>query len=121
MEKKIGDTVRDLVKKIKIDTVHDISDGGLLIALTEMSIAGNIGFELNISQNNLHNGYLFGEDQGRYIILVDDKNLSKTIKHIKENNIFHSNIGKSCGKKIKIDKNNEIDICLLYTSPSPRD
>ena len=39
-----------------------------------------------------------------------DKNLSKTIKHIKENNIFHSNIGKSCGKKIKIDKNNEIDI-----------
>ena len=110
MEKKIGDTVRDLVKKLKIDTVHDISDGGLLIALTEMSVAGNIGFDLDVSQKNLDNGFLFGEDQGRYIILVEDKNLSETIEYIEKNNISYSSIGKSCGNKIIIDKNNEADI-----------
>ena len=107
MEKKIGDIVRHLVKKLKIDTVHDISDGGLLIALTEMSVAGNIGFNLDVNQNNLDNGFLFGEDQGRYIILVEDKNLSETIEYIEKNNISYSSIGKSCGNKIIIDKNNE--------------
>ena len=110
MEKKIGDTVRDLVKKLKIDTVHDISDGGLLIALTEMSVSGNIGFDLNVNQNTLDNGFLFGEDQGRYIISVEDKNLSETIEYIEKNNISYSSIGKSCGNKIIIDKNNEADI-----------
>ena len=110
LEKKTGDLVRNLVTNIKIDTVHDISDGGLLIALTEMSISGEIGFQLNIDKSNLNYSFLFGEDQGRYIISVEDKNLNDAIEYIKKSNISYLNIGKTNGKKIKIDRDNEIDI-----------
>ena len=110
LEKKTGDLIRNLVTNVKIDTVHDISDGGLLIALTEMSISGEIGFQLNLDKSNLNYSFLFGEDQGRYIISVEDKNLNDAIEYIKKSNISYLNIGKTNGKKIKIDRDNEIDI-----------
>ena len=42
VEMKNGDFVRALVESGRVDTVHDISDGGLLVAISEMAIAGNI-------------------------------------------------------------------------------
>jgi phosphoribosylformylglycinamidine synthase len=44
---------------------HDVSDGGLLVALAEMAMAGDIGATLDIP---VETGLLFGEDQARYII-----------------------------------------------------
>ena len=75
-----------------------------------MSISGEIGFQLNLDKSNLNYSFLFGEDQGRYIISVEDKNLNDAIEYIKKSNISYLNIGKTNGKKIKIDRDNEIDI-----------
>ena len=110
MEKKIGDIVRNLILDLKIDTVHDISDGGLLIALTEMAISGNIGIDLKISDNKLNNGFLFGEDQARYILMIKDEIFEDALKLIKSNNITYENIGKTNGKKIRIRKFGEINL-----------
>ena len=60
-ELKNGLALRELINKKFIDTSHDISDGGLLIALTEMSMKNLIGFNINIEKDNL-NSYLFGEE-----------------------------------------------------------
>jgi phosphoribosylformylglycinamidine synthase subunit PurL len=49
--------------------VHDVSDGGLIVALAEMAIASGIGAELDRAPLAAH-AFWFGEDQGRYVITV---------------------------------------------------
>ena len=94
-EKKIGDTVRDLININKIDTVHDVSDGGFLVALAEMSISGNIGVRINLDKENLNDKFLFGEDQGRYIISISDKQMSEITKIFNDREIFFQKVGKT--------------------------
>ena len=67
-EKQNGDFVRKLVCGGRTDTVHDVSDGGLLIAIAEMAMAGRIGAQLDISRPTIP--FLFGEDQARYVLAV---------------------------------------------------
>ena len=51
--------------------LHDISDGGMLVALAEMLMAGSAGAELTLGSDNLHADY-FGESQGRYLVAIED-------------------------------------------------
>ena len=67
-EKQNGDFVRKLVCSRRTDTVHDVSDGGLLIAIAEMVMAGRIGAQLDIDRATIP--FLFGEDQARYVLAV---------------------------------------------------
>jgi phosphoribosylformylglycinamidine (FGAM) synthase-like enzyme len=67
-EKLNGDFVRKLVCSGRTDTVHDVSDGGLLIAIAEMVMAGGIGAQLDIDRATIP--FLFGEDQARYVLGV---------------------------------------------------
>jgi phosphoribosylformylglycinamidine synthase subunit PurL len=68
-ELKAGNLVRSLIREGKTNTVHDISDGGLLVALTEMAMAGGKGVELFPYEGRLPaHAIWFGEDQGRYLI-----------------------------------------------------
>ncbi|WP_313808944.1 phosphoribosylformylglycinamidine synthase subunit PurL [Sphingobium sp.] len=64
-ERAHGEAVRALIAEGKVNAVHDISDGGLLVAVAEMALAGGIGVELSIA---LTTASAFGEDQGRYIV-----------------------------------------------------
>ena len=64
-ERSRGEAIRRLIETGKASAVHDISDGGLLVALAEMALAGKIGCELTIP---LTAASAFGEDQGRYIV-----------------------------------------------------
>ena len=65
-ERKVGDFVRGLITSGEVRTCHDVSDGGVMVAVAEMALAGNMGATLSIVQH----GIQFGEDQGRYIISV---------------------------------------------------
>jgi phosphoribosylformylglycinamidine synthase len=64
-ERRNGDFVRGLITGGAVAACHDISDGGLLVALAEMAMAGGIGATLDLP---VETGLLFGEDQARYII-----------------------------------------------------
>ncbi|MCA0422279.1 MAG: phosphoribosylformylglycinamidine synthase subunit PurL [Proteobacteria bacterium] len=69
VEKRNGDFVRDLVLKRRVSAVHDLSDGGLVIALAEMAMAGNRGAAITALPPGLSEpAALFGEDQARYIL-----------------------------------------------------
>ena len=71
-ERTNGDFVRHLIRSGLVDTVHDCSDGGLAVAVAEMAMAGGIGASLPGCPLDLScHAYLFGEDQGRYVIAVD--------------------------------------------------
>ena len=112
-EKKIGDTIRDLININKLDTVHDISDGGFLVALTEMSISGGIGVKIHLDEKDVSPKFLFGEDQGRYIISVPDELISDILRILESKNIFFQKIGKTSGTKIIINDSEEIEIKSL--------
>ncbi|ALR20371.1 phosphoribosylformylglycinamidine synthase subunit PurL [Sphingobium baderi] len=68
-ERANAETVRALIAEGKVTAVHDISDGGLLVAVAEMALSGNIGAELSA---NLTTATAFGEDQGRYIVTAPE-------------------------------------------------
>lgn len=64
-ERQAGEAVRALVAGGQVTAVHDVSDGGLLVALTEMALAGKLGVALETSLNAAQ---AFGEDQARYVV-----------------------------------------------------
>ncbi len=61
--------MRALIREGKARAVHDVSDGGLLIAIAEMALAGKLGVQLFPYEGKLpaHAAW-FGEDQGRYVL-----------------------------------------------------
>jgi phosphoribosylformylglycinamidine synthase len=71
-ERRNGDFVRELIVSGQVDTVHDLSDGGLAVALAEMAMAGGVGAALpEVPAGLATHAYLFGEDQARYLLAVD--------------------------------------------------
>jgi phosphoribosylformylglycinamidine synthase len=68
-EIKAGNLVRSLIREGKVAAVHDVSDGGLLVAIAEMALSGEIGAQLFPYEGKLpaHAAW-FGEDQARYIV-----------------------------------------------------
>ncbi|MEM8696511.1 MAG: phosphoribosylformylglycinamidine synthase subunit PurL [Pseudomonadota bacterium] len=63
-EKLNGDIVRRLIHEGAVTAVHDISDGGLLVAVAEMALAGNLGVELD----PMNTEFAFNETQARYLV-----------------------------------------------------
>jgi phosphoribosylformylglycinamidine synthase len=59
--------IRELIAAGRVTAVHDISDGGPLVAIAEMALASNLGAELDGNVSG-HPDRAFAEDQGRYII-----------------------------------------------------
>lgn len=64
-ERAHGEFVRQLIAEGKVSAVHDVSDGGLLVALAEMAMSSGIGCQLEQIGDQFT---AFGEDQGRYIV-----------------------------------------------------
>ncbi|HXG78049.1 MAG TPA: phosphoribosylformylglycinamidine synthase subunit PurL [Methyloceanibacter sp.] len=68
-ERRAGDLVRSLIRSGCLSAVHDVSDGGLLVAIAEMALAGSVGVTLDAVPSPLPAHALwFGEDQGRYVV-----------------------------------------------------
>ena len=94
-EKNNGETILKLLEKNLLFSVHDVSAGGMLLSLAEMSLSSNLGLEIE-RPKELSNimEYYFGEDQGRYLIEIEKKNTDVIQKILKENNIFNEIVAK---------------------------
>ena len=72
-ERRNGDFVRDAIGTGSIVACHDVSDGGLLVAVAEMAMQGGVGVTLAACPDSLPaHAFWFGEDQGRYIAATHD-------------------------------------------------
>jgi phosphoribosylformylglycinamidine synthase len=71
-ERRHGDFVRGLINDRLVTAVHDISDGGLLVALAEMAMAGRIGAVVERPSQAPTHAFWFGEDQARYVVTAKD-------------------------------------------------
>ncbi len=114
-EKNNGICVLDLIKNKLVNSAHDISSGGLIVALSEMSINSEYGVKIKKPKKltNLFK-YFFGEDQSRYILEIDKKNLEKTEKILKNNNVYYENIGATQKDYFEIEDEFKIEIKKLY-------
>jgi len=114
-EKNNGNSVLEIIKKDLVYSVHDVSNGGLIVALAEMCIGSNYGLKITKPRKltNLFS-YFFGEDQSRYILEIDKKNLDKVEKILKNNNVFYENIGVTQKDYFEIQSELKIDIKKLY-------
>jgi phosphoribosylformylglycinamidine synthase len=109
-EKRSGDFVRRLIETGRLDTVHDISDGGLLIAVSEMCMAGGIGAALDAPEGI---AFLFGEDQGRYIFAAPDGEAKAILREAKEAKVSAEAIGTSGGAELSAPGMEKVRIATL--------
>jgi phosphoribosylformylglycinamidine synthase II len=71
-ERRAGELVRRLIAEDLVSAVHDVSDGGLAVAIAEMALAGDIGAEIDEALDARLTARWFGEDQGRYVVTTAD-------------------------------------------------
>jgi phosphoribosylformylglycinamidine synthase len=68
-ERSAGEAIRKLIAEGWLTAVHDVSDGGLAVALAEMALASGIGAEIRVERHpGSTAGMLFGEDQAVYVV-----------------------------------------------------
>ncbi len=114
-EKNNGEIVLKIINNNLVKTVHDVSSGGLLVTLAEMSIGSEFGMKINKPKKltNLFE-YFFGEDQGRYVLEIETAHLQKIEEILKKNNVFFENIGCTQKDYFEIEKELKISIKELY-------
>jgi len=116
-EKNNGETILKLVDKKFIKSAHDVSLGGIITALSKMCIKGKKGATLK-KPNYLINQfeYLFGEDQGRYIVEISKDDLENVTKILKENTVYFDELGSVNDDILIIDEKTKVSIDDLIKS-----
>lgn len=113
LEKKTIDIILEAIKSGLIKSAHDVSDGGLAVALAECCVMNRkkkIGAEVNLEIKFRSDFYLFSESQSRFIVTIDPENQVEFEKLINSAQIKFERIGKVFGKKLVI--NDLIDLTI---------
>jgi len=116
-EKNNGETILKLIDKKLIKSAHDVSLGGIITALSKMCIKGKKGATLK-KPNYLINQfeYLFGEDQGRYIVEIEKKDLKSITEILEKNSVHYDEIGTVSNNELIIDDKSKVSIDDLIKS-----
>ena len=106
-EKRLQSVLLKMIKNGLIKSAHDISEGGIAVALAECCVMNRknpIGCEVNLSVNGRKDFELFNESQSRIIISLDKRNEEKCKDFCKEENINFIFLGITGGTSLHIDK-----------------
>ena len=110
-EKRAGTLVRELIELGVVKTCHDIADGGLLVTVAEMCMAGKIGADVSLPEQGSEAAWLFGEDQGRYVIATSDPD--KVLNAAASANVAAVIIGQIGGDAISIEGDAKVSVSDL--------
>ncbi|MCX7296464.1 MAG: phosphoribosylformylglycinamidine synthase subunit PurL [Hyphomicrobiales bacterium] len=113
-ERENGDFVRGLILDGTASAVHDLSDGGLLVALAEMAMASGIGATLDVPPDDIPaHAYWFGEDQARYIVTVPAKKADAVLARARDASVLASRIGVTGGKALALHGERALSVASL--------
>jgi phosphoribosylformylglycinamidine synthase len=129
-EKRNGDFVRDLIHRKIATAVHDVSDGGLAVAVAEMAIAWGIGAALEVGRALVsgwgrvrplsqpldpypHPAFWFGEDQARYVVTVLESDAATVLNLAGSNRIPVRRIGTTGGSALTLPAQRPIPVARL--------
>jgi len=118
-EKILQQFLLEAVERGLIESAHDISDGGLAIALAECCISPEktIGAKVNIKTDFRQDCLLFGEDQSRILVSVKESNMNKLMElHSDYSSINLEEIGVAGGRALKINNVIDVDVKQLFSS-----
>ncbi len=115
-EKRNGNYVRGLILAGRVSAAHDVSDGGLLVAIAEMAMAGGIGAALvgpvPVPQIPAH-GYWFGEDQARYVVTATPEEALLIEAEAKAAGLKVQVLGRTGGAAITLPGESDIPVKAL--------
>jgi phosphoribosylformylglycinamidine synthase subunit PurL len=106
--------VRGMIHARTATAAHDVSDGGLLVAIAEMAIASRIGAQLLAAPASIvPHAYWFGEDQARYIVTVPAEQAGLVLAKMKGAGVACVRIGTTGGEAIAIAGEYPISVASL--------
>ncbi len=112
-ERRTGDFVRSLIEAGQITACHDLSDGGLLVALTEMALSGDLGARITLPDGVNATAFLFGEDQGRYLVTTSDA--AQIAAAARDTGVPALVLGTCSGREITVEGHGAIALADLRT------
>ena len=99
-------TVLSLIKNKLVKSVHDCSKGGAAIAISELSIFGNIGCDIDIEKLSYKKDFsieklLFSESHSRYLLVIDKKNINQVKRFLLKKKSTFAVLGKFSGDQVQ--------------------
>ncbi len=111
-ERRNGDFVRGLIRAGRVAACHDVSDGGLLVAVAEMAMASGIGVEISAEGPHPH-AALFGEDQGRYVLAVAEADAEPILAAARAAEVPARRLGASGGDAVGVSGKGAVKLADL--------
>lgn len=108
-EKMRGEFIRAAIRSGETTACHDISDGGLAIALAEMCMASGKGMNINLKSDSMH-AALFGEDQSRYVVTMPESYANMFAANAEGSGVYFNRLGTVEGKQLTIGKSVSVSI-----------
>ena len=99
-ERRNGEFVAALIAGGRVSAVHDLSDGGLAVALAEMAIASGIG--ASVKSLGPEHAFFFGEDQGRYVLTAPPAETAAIIAEAERAGVPLLRLGVTGGDSLKL-------------------
>ena len=95
--------VKGLIQHKLVNAVHDVADGGLFITLAEMSMPGNLGFDIVTDSEIREDAFLFGEGQGRVAVAVSEDQEEDFIEFMMDSGVNFTLLGHVTKGKVMVD------------------
>ena len=103
-EFELQETIKSLIAKNQINAAHDCADGGLFIALTEMSMPSDLGFDILTDSEVREDAFLFGEAQSRVIVGVSEEQEYEFLEAMMKQKVPYTLLGHVTKGKICVDE-----------------
>ena len=115
-EKANGDFVRGQIRSGRLTACHDLSDGGLACAAADMALASKIGIKLAHEGDVPMHGFLFGEDQARYLIAAKKEDAIAILQDAKADDIPIQVVGLGGGTAITVNGAHNLELSRLRSA-----
>ncbi|MBM3516394.1 MAG: phosphoribosylformylglycinamidine synthase subunit PurL [Alphaproteobacteria bacterium] len=116
-ERRNGAFVAQCITEGWLAACHDIADGGLLVALAEMALAGDTGVTVVPPRLEIPLfAWLFGEDQGRYLVAATSANAERIVASAAAAGVPAVGIGQAAGKDLTVSDADTISLSELRTA-----
>jgi len=102
-EFELQETIKSLISKQQINSAHDCADGGLFIALTEMSMPNGLGFDIVTDSEVREDAFLFGEAQSRVVVTIGENQETAFIAAMNKQKTPYVLLGHVTQGKICVD------------------
>ncbi len=111
LERRNGELVARLLAAGAVRACHDLADGGLAVAVAELCLAANVGAVLEPAPADASEaGWLFGEDQGRWLLAVPPARLPELLAAATASGVLARPVGTLGGDALTLGRHPPISL-----------